>query len=230
MKEIRQLGIMNVVHVRRIGHHQVDRGVREVGAPRVTPGHVRSHGDWRPELSKPLDDPAAEWCGQAGDTPDGAASGHEIVREDLVRLGSQYAALEKSREGTRRCRRAPRMSFEGHAFGLENVVVEHVPDRSGALALVGAEQVVEFQDAREQRGESLAFRAWREISNGRAEQAETVQLPSVEELLPPPISPTHRLTGVPTVLEPPDWKDEPVPVGEQQPLGLSHESYVALVD
>ncbi len=73
---------------------------------------------------------------------------------------------------------------------------EHVPNRSRAFPLVGGEEVVELQDAREQGQERITRRRVGQRGNRFLQPAQGEKLPVIEEVTPRPIVVTKGLPCV----------------------------------
>ena len=73
---------------------------------------------------------------------------------------------------------------------------EHVPDRTGPLALEGGEHVVEFEGTREEAEEGLADLGVGNVADRLSEQAETEQLAVVEHLVPAGVAVAEGLLRV----------------------------------
>ena len=111
-------------------------------------------------------------------TPEEIPPQFKLERLLQVSFRPQQTGLEKRTEGPAAFGRAPHRVLDRYALRLENVIGEHMPYGPGALALVTAEQIVEFQRAREQTQHLFLYRLVFDLQDMPQEKSQAQQLPS----------------------------------------------------
>ena len=184
---------MHVIEERWVGHDQVhgsrsQAGGRAVGASKVdfTPSQ------WA--LGGPL------LCDLSGEgfraCAAGAVLAFDLGRRLAVLDGAEQPGAEKVAKGPGTLGDPPGICLNRGALGLQDMVREHVPYRSRALALVGCEEVVEFEDPGEQSEQGATSRRLRNIADGGLQPAERHEMTVIEKVAPIVEAVIHGLTRV----------------------------------